>query len=163
MTGKIKKIVLSGAASVGKTSLVNQYVRQRFLDKYPSIIGVRIDRKEMHIRDFVLDMIIWDLASESSQKNIPQAYLIKAEGVIYVVDISDPSTFVQMEDDIAFLKAKLLDIPILIVANKSDKVNEDEIQGIIAGMPIRPDFIASAKNSLNIREIFDRLGELMLN
>ena len=163
MTETTRKIILSGNAGVGKTSLVSRYVHDRFLNKYPSSIGVRIDRKELEINDSILDMIIWDLSSKSSQADVPQSYLLRTSGVIYVVDISEPSTFENISEDISFLKKKLPGILIIIVANKSDKVNQAEINAIINTMPVKPDFISSAKDSVNVIEIFHRLGELMLS
>ena len=157
-----KKIILSGNVSVGKTSLVNRYLRGRFLEKYPTSIGVRIDRREIPKNDRSIDVIIWDLASESSQQNVPQAYFIKVEGVIYVVDISEPSTFTQMSEDVTFLKEKLPNAPILIVANKSDKLSPEEIGANIQKMPLKPDLISSAKNNYNVDAVFDRLVQLML-
>ena len=158
-----RKIILSGNTGVGKTSLVSRYVHERFLEKYPSSIGVRIDRKELQISHNILDMIIWDLSSKSSQEEVPQSYLLRTSGAIYVVDISEPSTFDNMVEDIAFFQKKLSGIPILIVANKSDKVSPAAINFIIEEMPVRPDFISSAKENINVTEIFQRLGELMLS
>ena len=158
-----RKIILSGNTGVGKTSLVSRYVHERFLDKYPSSIGVRIDRKELEINDNILDMIIWDLSSKSSQAEVPQSYLLRTSGVIYVVDISDSSTFDNIDKDIKFFTAKLPEIPILIVANKSDKLSQSAINEILNTMPVKPDFISSARNSINVVEIFQRLGELMLS
>jgi small GTP-binding protein len=158
-----RKIILSGNTGVGKTSLVSRYVHERFLDKYPSSIGVRIDRKELEIKDTIIDMIIWDLSSKSSQAEVPQSYLLRTSGVIYVVDISELSTLDNIDTDMKFFCAKLPDIPILIVANKSDKVNQAEITSIIDSMPVKPDFISSARDSVNVTEIFQRLGELMLS
>ena len=158
-----KKIILSGNTGAGKTSLVSRYVHERFLDKYSSSIGVRIDRKELEINDTIIDMIIWDLSSKSSQTEVPQSYLLRTAGVIYVVDISDPSTFDNIDNDIKFFTTKLPEIPILIVANKSDKINPAAMTSIIDSMPIKPDFISSARDSVNVNEIFQRLGELMLS
>lgn len=156
-----KKIILSGNVSVGKTSFVNQYLRKRFLEKYPTSIGVRIDRRAIQTNKFDVDVIIWDLASESSQQNVPQAYFIKVEGVIYVIDISEPATFLHMSDDLDFLREKLPNKPILIVANKSDKLTADEIQANLKLMPVKPDYISSAKDNLNVDEVFSHLVDLM--
>jgi small GTP-binding protein len=157
-----RKIILSGNTGVGKTSLVSRYVHERFLDKYPSSIGVRIDRKELEINDNILDMIIWDLSSKSSQTEVPQSYLLRTSGVIYVMDISEPATFDNIDKDIKFFSTKLPEAPILIVANKSDKFSTAAIIEIVNAMPVKPDFISSAKDSINVVEIFHRLGELML-
>ena len=40
-----KKICLLGAFSVGKTSLIQQYVNSIFDEKYLTTIGVKVDKK----------------------------------------------------------------------------------------------------------------------
>jgi len=41
-----KKVCMLGAYSVGKTSLVSQYVNSIFSEKYTTTIGVKIDKKQ---------------------------------------------------------------------------------------------------------------------
>jgi small GTP-binding protein len=163
MTESTKKIILSGHAGAGKTSLVSRFVHSRFLEKYPSSVGVRINRKELTINDHLLDMIIWDLASKSSQEHVPQSYLLRAAGIIYVVDISQPDTFDNVDADIIFLKNKLPDVPIVVVANKSDTICATKIDMVIRSASFTPDFVCSAKDAINVSEIFERLAELMLS
>lgn len=157
-----KKIIVSGKAHTGKTSLVNQYLHRRFLDEYPSTIGARINHMESKSDGIRTAMIIWDLTSETRQQDVSQASLVGAEGVIYVVDISEPTTFIHMAEDIEFLKRKLPAAAILIVANKSDKVAAGDIPAIINAMSHLPDFITSARDVINVHEAFERLAEMML-
>jgi small GTP-binding protein len=157
-----KKVILVGNINVGKTSMVNQFVHHRFSEQYISTIGVRIDKKQIVVKDHTLNLIIWDLAGESSQQNTPQSYFLGAGGIIYVVDLSAPPTFLNMNNDLEFLKLKLPTIPIIIAANKADLFAPAEVQNITQMMPTKPDFLTSAKNGTNVEELFTRLGELML-
>ena len=157
-----KKIILVGNINVGKTSLVNQFVHQRFSEQYISTIGVRIDKKQLLIKEQTLNMIIWDLAGESSQQNTPQSYFLGTGGVIYVVDISTQATYQNMDNDLTFLKMKLPSVPIIIAANKSDLSGPSDAQTKAHNMPSKPDFITSAKNGSNVDDLFQRLAELML-
>ena len=40
-----KKVILVGHFGVGKTSLIRQFVHQKFSDEYLTTIGVKIDKK----------------------------------------------------------------------------------------------------------------------
>jgi small GTP-binding protein len=157
-----KKVILAGNISVGKTSIVNQYVHRRFSEQYISILGVRIDKKQITVHDIHLNLIIWDLAGESSQHNTPQSYFLGAGGILYVVDISAPPTFLNMNNDLEFLKLKLPTIPIIIVGNKVDLFSPAEVENFKKMIPTQPDYFTSAKSGQNVEEIFYRLGDLML-
>jgi small GTP-binding protein len=162
MTEQSKKIILVGNVNVGKTSMVNRYVHHRFSEQYISTIGVRIDKKQITIKDNILNLIIWDLAGESSQQNTPQSYFLGSSGIIYVVDISAPPSFLNMNEDLAFLKSKLPGVPLVIAANKCDLLNAVETENVKKMMPTKPDFFCSAKEDLGVEEVFFRLGELLL-
>ena len=157
-----KKIILVGSVNVGKTSLVNQYIHHRFSEQYISTIGVRIDKKQIEIKGTILNLIIWDLAGESSQQNTPQSYFLGAGGIIYVVDATSPPTFLNMSEEIAFLKSKLPHVPLLIVANKCDLLNDSEMNATKKLFPKTPDFLSSAKTGDYVEDVFSQLAELLL-
>ena len=56
-----KKICLLGASSVGKTSLVKQFVEGIFSEKYLTTIGVKIDKKTLSIANEQVNLLLWDM------------------------------------------------------------------------------------------------------
>lgn len=158
-----KKVILVGQVSVGKTSLVNQYVYSKFNEQYLSTIGVRINKKLLNLGETEMNMIIWDLAGEASQHNTPQSYFLGASGAIYVVDLSNPQSFSGTFADITYLKEKIPGIPVLLAANKSDLLSPEKLSAVVNEMTLKPDFITSAKNNSNVNEMFVELAQLMLN
>jgi len=56
-----KKIAMVGAFAVGKTSLVQRFVRSIFSEKYQTTIGVKIDQKEVHINGEDVTLLLWDI------------------------------------------------------------------------------------------------------
>jgi small GTP-binding protein len=157
-----KKVILLGNLGVGKTSLVNRFVFNRFSESYFSTIGVRIEKKTVEVDDSKINMIIWDIAGERNQENTPQSYLLGTNGIMYVVDISNPASYQNAATDISFLKKKLPSIPILLIANKVDLITAAEKATILKSMPISPDIFTSAKSNQNVELIFDELGRLIL-
>lgn len=58
------KVIILGDSSVGKTSLMNQYVNKRFSNQYKATIGADFLTKEVVIDDRVVTMQIWDTAGQ---------------------------------------------------------------------------------------------------
>jgi len=81
-----KKVCLIGDFSVGKTSLVQQYVNQAFSEKYLTTIGVKIDTKLIELEDDELKLVLWDVAGRDSLSSINTSYLVGASGIILVLD-----------------------------------------------------------------------------
>lgn len=58
------KVIILGDSSVGKTSLMNQYVNKRFSNQYKATIGADFCTKEVVVNDRVVTMqVIWNPAS----------------------------------------------------------------------------------------------------
>lgn len=86
-----KKVILLGHFGVGKTSLVKRFVVQKFSEEYQTTIGVKINK--VVIGDHHLTMILWDIEGGKSQQHLPPSYFAGAHGIIYVFDLTRPSTW----------------------------------------------------------------------
>ena len=157
-----KKVILTGSFGVGKTSLFNQFIYQQFSDKYLTTIGVKVNKKDLTIDDEELSMLLWDIAGEVAQDKVPASYFLGAGGIIYVVDLSRPITFSNMETDIAFLKKLLPDTSIIIVGNKKDLVSAEELAEMAQNLTIKWDFATSAKTNENVDALFLELGKRLI-
>ena len=81
-----KKICILGAFGVGKTSLVEKYVKSIFSDKYHTTIGVKTDQKDLVIGDKEVRLIIWDINGEDDYQHVKPSYLTGVSGFLLVVD-----------------------------------------------------------------------------
>jgi small GTP-binding protein len=161
ITGKTysKKVILIGNFGVGKTSLTRQFVYQKFSEEYLTTLGVKIDKKVMERGDDLINLMIWDIAGEVTQTRVNTSYYLGSNGVMYVFDVTRPSTYEQMEADIEYVQKLLPNIPILRIANKADLLSPEQI----AQIPVKYDFLCSAKNNQNVEQAFGKLTEMMLN
>jgi small GTP-binding protein len=161
ITGKTysKKVILIGNFGVGKTSLTRQFVYQKFSEEYLTTLGVKIDKKVMERGDDLINLMIWDIAGEVTQTRVNTSYYLGSNGVMYVFDVSRPSTYEQMQADIEYVQKLLPNVPILRIANKADLLSPEQI----AQLPVEYDFLCSAKNNQNVEQAFEKLTELMLN
>ena len=87
-----KKICMIGAFAVGKTSLVEQFVTSLFSEKYQTTMGVKIDKKLVHVMGCDMSMILWDLYGEDEFQKIRRSYLRGAAGYLLVADGSRGDT-----------------------------------------------------------------------
>ena len=159
-----KKIILTGSFAVGKTSLIGRFVYQSFSSTYKTTLGVKIDRKTVDLNeDLSLNMVIWDIGGEQSQHRVPESYYLGSGGVIYVYDISRPSGFAQISEDIAFLNEKLKNVPVLVVGNKIDLLDEMSLEEVKQIIPVSTHFFTSAKTGIHVEEVFISLAEQMLH
>ena len=158
-----KKIILTGSFGVGKTSLFNRFIYQQFSDKYLTTIGVKVNNKTIKIDDESISMMVWDVAGEVSQDKVPVSYFLGASGIIYVMDLSRPLTFVNLESDIQFLRDLLPNGTIIIVANKKDLVTEEQLETIRQELARPFDYSTSAKTGENVEELFIEMGKRLLH
>jgi small GTP-binding protein len=158
-----KKIILTGSFGVGKTSLFNRFIYQQFSDKYLTTIGVKVNNKTIKIDDESISMMVWDIAGEVLQDKVPASYFLGASGIIYVMDLSRPLTFMNLESDIQFLRDLLPNGTIIIVANKKDLVTDEQFEMIRQESPRPFDYTTSAKTGENVEELFIEMGKRLLH
>ena len=72
------KIVILGNAAVGKTSLINQFIENAFMDDYKPTLGANIIRKDVDIEGedahTKIRLIMWDLAGQEKYSVIRSMY-----------------------------------------------------------------------------------------
>jgi len=155
-----KKIVLLGHFGVGKTSVMRKYVTDEFKSDYKVTIGVHILKKEL--KD--LSLILWDIEGTKDIKLINKSYLLGAHSFIITYDITRPSTFQNLETQIAELKINFPNTLIKVIGNKIDliektAIHQDRDKKIVS----ITDFLTSAKTGENIETLFNSIASELLS
>ena len=157
-----KKVILLGLFGVGKTSLIKRFVHQKFDEHYLTTIGVKVDKKVLDIHGVQLCMLIWDIAGESSQQKVPNSYKLGANGILYVFDVTRPASYEQIHDELNALSEILPNVPIQVVANKIDLLDEKSVDKLQNKLGLTSIIRTSAKTGDGVEEAFEQLGKAIL-
>ncbi|XP_017882351.1 ras-related protein Rap-1 [Ceratina calcarata] len=156
------KIVVMGAAKVGKSAIINQFLYNTFTPKYKRTV------EEMHHGDFNVAGIhlTFDILDTSGSYEFPamrDLSIKSADAFILVYDVHDASTFLEVKT----LRAQILStkgtVPIVVVGNKVDVIDKEyevdsESTREMVTMKWENGFVeASAKENLNVSQIFKEL------
>ncbi len=146
-----------GRFAVGKTSLVDRFVKNQFSEKYQTTVGVAIATK---IMDETTKLIVWDIAG-FEQENHYKPYLRGAHGIIYVVDATEPES-IHTLDHILTDSPELKSLPAVCFINKADlkdDINwEDSFDEKISQFASHS-FWTSAKTGENVEQGFVSLSQ----
>jgi small GTP-binding protein len=157
-----KKIILTGSFGVGKTSLFNRFLHNKFDGKYLSTIGVVVNKRVVAINGEDVSLLIWDIQGEVTQDKVPHSYFIGAHGIIYVFDLSRPITHKHIEADIQYLKKMVPDSIVRIVGNKKDLLSDASLEILQAELPLSWDIVTSAKSGEGVEDLFYNIATAML-
>ena len=157
----VKKVILAGHFGVGKSSLVKRFVHQKFSDQYLTTIGVKIDKKVIEVGETQVKMMLWDVAGESSMVKVPKKYFAGAHGILYIFDATREETYLNIENDLFEINKTLMEVPVLVLANKSDLVDPSVEAALKAKISI-PFQLTSAKTGENVEASFLELAQQMI-
>ncbi len=158
------KIVLLGSICVGKTSIIDQYIRNGFYELFEKTIVADKSIKEIVLSDGKkIDLEIWDTPGSKIYISVSKHCLKNAKIVLLIYDITDKRSFEELNyfyNDICEVNEKE-NIFFCVVANKCD-LYEDQIISSELGKKYANTinalfFEASATDNENIEYIFKEI------
>ena len=158
------KLILIGDSAVGKSNILLKYLKNEFDKNSRATVGVEFGTKNILINGKKVKIQIWDTAGQERYRSITSAYYKGAKGAFIVYDITNKSTFDNIDKWISDLKLNGdQNICIVILGNKSD-LNESRQVSTNDGMKKAEMFKTafmetSALNGENIGEAFEELIE----
>lgn len=167
--GKLFKVVIAGEGGVGKTSLITYKKKGEYRKDEKMTVGVNIDCYSD--REFNGVVQLWDLGGQKRFEFLHKGYTGEAHAGILVFDLSRIKTFFELEKWEQFIRQDDEEIPIILVGNKYDLVENGETEGIpqeeIEKLMEKKDYFAyyntSCKTGKNIDSVFERLTEKLGN
>ena len=164
----IGKVCLLGDGQVGKTSLIRKFVLDQFSDDYITTVGTKVSKKKLFMEfpdnDKCVDLTltIWDILGQKEFKSLHTTFYAGASGGLIVCDLSRHDTFESMAGWIESLFQITGDIPLVMIGNKSDLVDERQVDDselqAICNQHNSIYITTSAKTGLNVEMAFENLA-----
>ena len=126
--GKEIKVILLGDTGVGKTSIINRYINNKFDPDNDNTLSSSFSTKEVIKNDVLYRLNLWDTIGQEKYNAITNILIKGSNIVILVYSIDSFSSF----ENIDFWYNSVKDILqedkyiLAIVGNKSDLIKEDE-------------------------------------
>jgi small GTP-binding protein len=157
------KIVVVGASSVGKSSIVQRLVEGTFTEDGTSTCGAEFYSYSCPVNNEQVKLQIWDTAGQERFRSISKSYFRNAVGAVLVYDITNMSSFDQVGIWLNDLQA--LATPnayILLVGNKADLEKGREVGVDLVKEWAERHHLESVETSAlsgkNIKEAFARMA-----
>jgi len=166
------KVVLIGAPSVGKTSILERFVTDIYTEDYKATIGADFRTKDIIINGQTVLLQIWDTAGQERFRALAAPFYRGANICVLVFDVNDKMTFDAVEQwrDEFLHHADIEEqqsFPFLLLGNKCDlggKVTKADVNRWLNQEKYKNMVYleTSALNNTNITEAFDQVARLCL-
>ena len=163
---KLFKLIVLGSAAVGKTTLVNQFLKKEDIIDYRPTLGISISTQRYYVQGFkndVIKFLIFDLAGQSFFKRVRRDYYKGANCAFIVYDVTRRETFDEAVDFwLKDAQKELGNIPFVLIGNKIDKEEERVVrkeEGMEKAKELKSFFIeTSALQNINVQDTFKIIG-----
>ncbi len=165
------KVLLTGAAAVGKTSLVQRFIKNRFAANYKLTVGVDILTKDVEFGPSeIATLSIWDIGGQQRFEFIRSTFYKGAAGALLVFDLTREQTYTETRKWLTEIRQFAgQDIPFVLIGNKLDLIEDvgevidrDEARSFAEGegsIYIE----TSAKSGINVDESFTELTRRIID
>ena len=161
------KIIIVGDISVGKTSIITRFTKDKFEEKPSATISPVFSKKVIKINEIFFNVNIWDLPGQDRNPIATNSFVKDSNGIMYCCDVNNIKTRDNLTAWEETLKSKeaIENIPKIIIENKCDLLGDennyqDDINSLRKFSKIlgcKNFFRTSAKNGYNVKEAIDYL------
>jgi len=120
-------MVLYGTEGVGKTSLVQRLVTDKFTNDYTQTIGYNVYEKVFPIDKINISLVIYDFGGQEQFKSIRKATSQGTDTGFLIYDVTNKNSFDRLTEWRMELFDIAGDIPFIIIGNKIDLDQERQV------------------------------------
>ncbi|MFX1321953.1 MAG: Rab family GTPase [Promethearchaeota archaeon] len=120
------KVIVIGPGAVGKTSIINRFVKDEFVLKYKLTIGTDFLSKTIEYKtNKKVKLQIWDIGGQERFKFLRKSFYDGANGAFLVFDLSRGHTYKEIKTWLSEMNQIMeKKIPFILVGNKADLIDE---------------------------------------
>lgn len=159
------KLCFLGYYSVGKSSLIRQYINSSFDPKEESTIGAAFVSKKMNYKNHIVQFDIWDTAGQERYNSLAPMYYRHSNCCIIVFDLTSVESFKVAQDWVQKLKDEDSKTLIVLLGNKCDLDEERQVSDSQIFQYTQEKstvyFETSAKTRFNVENVFQKINELL--
>lgn len=162
------KCVLLGDANVGKTSIINRYLKGEFCDFSESTIGCSYNNRLVETDKYRYKLDLWDTAGQERYRGLMPMYYRNADLIFLCVDLSQKDDK-KLNNVYNYWKSQVFrhnnndNKIIILIGTKSDcKINRsiDELRDILDEKELTF-FETSAKDDIGIKDLFSKAVDMV--
>ncbi|ELT92423.1 hypothetical protein CAPTEDRAFT_92786 [Capitella teleta] len=162
------RIIVMGAARVGKTCIINRFLYERFVAKHKATVE-NLHQGEYFVNDATITLDILDTTGTYAFPAMRKLSIAKGDAFLLIYSLEDAESFVEVKE----LRQQIVDSklandpskripPIVIVGNKLDllkdnRCSKESLQNLVSTEWMHGYIEASAKEDININAIFKEL------
>ena len=167
MRNYLFKILITGNASVGKTSLLRRYVDGFFDDSTIMTVGVEFFIKEILYDDVHCTLQLWDLGGQKRFRYLLENYVMGARGALLLFDLTKMPKIGDLLEWVNIARLHDINLPIILVGSKNDledvvAVDDDSALHIKNTFNMIEFIKTSAKSGYNIEKPFEILTKKLI-
>ena len=121
-----QKVIFTGDSGVGKTSIINSIMGQKFSPEYEPSIGVDFFSKTLRYKGRLIKLQIWDSAGQEKFRSLIPNYIRGSSLIFLIFAINNKESFLHLNEWINFI-TNIENGNIVIVGNKIDLIDNREI------------------------------------
>lgn len=171
--GNDLKVILVGNASTGKTSIVDRYIKNIFINKKQATIAPNSLSKLIRKNNVIYRLHIWDIPGQDKSPALTSVFCKDSHGIIFCCD----ALVEQSRNDIlTWIKSikefiDISDLPMIIMENKCDLLGDEndynkgieELKSFSDNNNFLGAFRTSALNGYNVENAINFLVDDIIN
>lgn len=122
-----RKIIIVGSSSIGKTSIINRYISDTFVEEHLPTVGAGgvVTKNVTDDNGHPMILEIWDTAGQERYRSIARTFYKGANIAFVCFDFQDEYSISQIDSFVSVIKDEA-DCILYLVATKTDLLESEE-------------------------------------